>query len=307
MRLGHLEVASPFGPAGGVVKSVHEVEKMAKTGVGWIEAGSYTLEPRAGNGANGEVVYRHDQETGETYNSLGMPNKGMDIVEREIPEMRKIARARGMPLIINVAPVTDEPDLESMELVSRSYDAGADAVMLNAGCPNVLTQDGGKHERLSYSPAAFLRTLIALKPVVERYKPIMIRVSPQESSETAMKIVELIQKSKTTTALSTPNTWEAKPLKCDGEPLLEVPGGTGGKSGPATADQALEQSRWLASSLAFDLMSTSGIMNGKELARRRQISRRIGIVGAGTTFFYESGDWKEDVDRLLRQFVDAQP
>src|SRR5579885_3518334 len=109
-RIGHLEdIQSPWGNAGGVVKTVEDVERMAKTGVGWIEAGSYTLEPRPGNGPNGERVYYHNPETGETFNSLGMPNKGMDVVETEIPEMAHIARTHNKKLVVNVAPVSADP------------------------------------------------------------------------------------------------------------------------------------------------------------------------------------------------------
>src|SRR5581483_9991877 len=109
IRIGHLEVDSPFANAGGVIKHPGEVEKIARTGVGWIEAGSFTLEPRPGNSPNGETVYVHDPQTGSSWNSLGMPNKGMDEVEKEIPEMKRIAHAHNKPLVVNVAPVTDKP------------------------------------------------------------------------------------------------------------------------------------------------------------------------------------------------------
>lgn len=37
--IGGLEnVESPWGNAGGVVKTIEDVERMARTGVGWIEA-----------------------------------------------------------------------------------------------------------------------------------------------------------------------------------------------------------------------------------------------------------------------------
>ncbi len=60
-RIGHLDnLESPWGNAGGVIKTVEDVAHMAATGVGWIEAGSYTLEARKGNAI--------DPETGEPTN-----------------------------------------------------------------------------------------------------------------------------------------------------------------------------------------------------------------------------------------------
>jgi dihydroorotate dehydrogenase len=205
--IGHLEVDSPFGNAGGVVKHVEDVEKMAHSGVGWIEAGSYTLEPREGNGSNGEVVYFHNAETGETFNSLGMPNKGIDEVETEIPAMAEIANGYGKPLIVNIAPVSDEPIQESVELTRRAYAAGADAVLLNAGCPNVITQDGGRHEILSHNPDVLEKVLRGLG------RTIFIRTSPMlevegVSLQRAFRVMKVIKDSGVVEAVFTPNTWQ---------------------------------------------------------------------------------------------------
>lgn len=177
-RIGHLDnIESPWANAGGVVKTIEDVEQMAHTGVGWIEAGSYTLLPRPGNGANGERVYHHDRDTGETFNSLGMPNTGMDEVEKEIPEMAKIAEAHRKKLLVNVAPVSAEPVEETLELVSRAYAAGAHGVLINAGCPNVEMPDGGRHELLSRNPKSMMRVLGGLD---DFDKPVAVRISPQE-------------------------------------------------------------------------------------------------------------------------------
>src|SRR5947209_1738569 len=95
IRIGHLdEIGSPWGNAGGVVKTTADTGAMALTGVGWIEDGSHTLEKRLGNAVDPEhlelgpqyVVYTHDQNTGISANSLGMPGESLDEVEKEIPD-----------------------------------------------------------------------------------------------------------------------------------------------------------------------------------------------------------------------------
>jgi dihydroorotate dehydrogenase (fumarate) len=309
--IGHLEVDSPFGNAGGVVKHVEDVEKMAHTGVGWIEAGSYTIEPRIGNGPNGEVVYHHNPETGETFNSLGMPNKGMDEVETEIPAMADIAHGFGKPLVVNVAPVSEDPATESAELIERAYVAGADAVLLNAGCPNVVTEGGGRHEILSHNVEALEVVLGGLEQVVEKYQPIFIRMSPTLEVKglvdgKASVAARVLRASGVVNAVFTPNTWPGhKPLDERNQPILEVPGNVGGKSGPATAKLAAKETYWYSYSLRnsdISVVSSGGITNGEELAKRMGYSEAD--AGAGTTFFYESGDWEHDVDKLLWEFQD---
>lgn len=304
-KIGHLEVDSPWGNAGGVVKHPEDVEVMARTGVGWIEAGSYTLEPRAGNGANGETVYYHNAATGETFNSLGMPNKGIDVVAREIPKMKEVANAHGKPLVVNVAPVTNDPVREASELVFRALDAKADAVLLNAGCPNVITPSGGRKELLSRNPEALDAVLNGLKHFVNKYrKPLFLRTSPIESPNQLAQITRVIADSGIVRAVFTPNTWPGyKPVDENGEPILEVEGNIGGKSGPATAPDAATQTIRMKAALhkkEISVVSSGGITTGKALKRRLQYF--LADAGAGTTFFYESGDWKEDTDRLLREF-----
>ncbi len=313
-NIGHLEVDSPFGNAGGVVKRVEDVEKMAHTGVGWIEAGSYTIEPREGNGANGEVVYYHDSETGETFNSLGMPNKGIDAVALEIPQMAEVSHKFNKPLIVNVAPVSEEPVEESIELVRRSYEAGADAVLLNAGCPNVVTDDGGRHEILSHNVNALSAVLAGLRTVIsDKFPPVFIRTSPMievkgVGRQRGTQIMQAIRQSGVAGAVFTPNTWPShKPLDENEEPILEVPGGIGGKSGPATAQDA-SQETLLASycmrGCDIDVVSSGGITTGRELAHRKLYSDAA--AGSGTTLFYESQDWEHAVDKLLWEFQDRR-
>lgn len=307
-ELGHVgEIESPWGNAGGVVKTLEDVEQMAHTGVGWIEAGSYTLEPRLGNAWNPETeqfdrtVYYHNPETGETYNSLGMPNKGMDEVEAEIPEMVRIADAHNKKLLVNVAPVSDEPVEESIELVRRAYEAGAHGVVLNAGCPNVLTADGGRHELLSRSPQSFFSVIGGLAIV---QTPIMVRISPQESRANAKRILMAATTYEHVSAVFDPNTWPGhKPVDGEGNPILDVPGGMGGKSGPAMDHEAAEETAWAVGLVgdSVDIISSSSIMNAKTLQRRLDLGA---VAGAGTTFFYESRNgWKEDVDRMLQDLA----
>ncbi len=315
--IGHLEgLESPWGNAGGVVKTVHDVEAMAKTGVGWIEAGSYTLEQRWGNAAElgddglpipgvQKTVYYHDPVTGETTNSLGMPNMGFDTLEEELPEMIEIAHAYNKQFVLNVAPVTAEPVAEVQELVQRASEAGVDAVLVNAGCPNVVLEDGGRKELLSRNPEKLAVVLSGLMFASYPNKPIWVRISPQETYAQAQEIFGVIKDSSVVSAVVDPNTWpNFVPVDEGGNAILEVPGGAGGRSGPATADESAEQTAWgveLLQGSGIDLVSSSGIMNARELARRLG---QGAAGGAGTTFYYESVEgWADDTNKMLRELA----
>ena len=320
-KLGQCEhLESPWGNAGGVVKTVDDVERMARTGVGWIEAGSYTLEKRYGNNRDpktGEFtidpdtgqpieVYHHDPNTGKTYNSLGMPQKGMDTVEAEIPEMAEIAHAHNKKLIVNVAPVTSDPASESQELVRRSYEAGADAVLLNGGCPNVWDKDGERHEILSTNAQASGQVLNKLRPIAEKFKPVFYRISPPPSYSSLKAILRGVESSGAVSAVFVPNSFRV-PIPCKkGKKVLGIKGETAGMTGPATTKDTYKLAKWakeILKSSNIDIVRSGGIADweaggvraGDELRR----TLALGVLAAGTTFYYESEDWQEDTHKLL--------
>ncbi len=307
-RIGHLDgIESPWGNAGGVVKTTEDVLKMAQTGVGWIEDGSHVLGgERLGNEWNPKTlqfdrrVYYHDPKKGETTNSLDMPGMGFDALEPEIHERVGIAHAHGKKYILNVAPVSDKPVAEVVELASRGYAAGADAVLVNAGCPNIMTKDGGRRELLSRSPAGMIDVFLGLYEA-NLPKPVMARVSPQEDYSLASIIYNTLRASGVVSAVFVPNAWpDYIPLDDDGTPILQVEGAGGGRSGPAMKILARMETRWAVSALMgsrLDVVSSSSIMAAKELKKRLMLGA---VAGAGTTFYYESmKGWKEDTDKML--------
>lgn len=312
-RIGHLEgIESPWANAGGVAKTVDEVDYLAKTGIGWIEDGSQTLEGRLGNAYNPEhpelgpirKVYHHDPKTGRTFNSFGMPGNSIDVWSGEIPEKVKIAEAHGKKFVQNVAPVSDSPAAESEILVRTAYFKGAHAVLLNAGCPNLRSEDGSRHKILSHDATIFRSVLLRLLPVVDDFAPIFVRISPQESRWHMEQIMETIKDSDVVSAVFVPNTWpDQHPLDDEGNDILESPGGLGGLSGPGTAIDARVQTRWAVENLkgsGIDVVSSGGIMYPQELDFRMKLGA---VAGAGTTFFYEPvNGWAEDSDKLLVEF-----
>jgi len=227
-----------------------------------------------------------------------------------IPQMAELAHKSKIPkkLIVNVAPVTDEPVAESIELVSRAYEAGADGVILNGGCPNVITEEGGRHEILSTNPRAFMAVLNGLRPVTRKFKPVFVRTSPQRSYDNTKTILRIAEGSKAVSAVFKPNSFNSPIPLQDGKKVLGVKGDTAGKTGPATAEDSFRQARWAKEILngsGVSLIRSGGIANfekgGISAAAELRRTLALGALGAGTTFYYEAGEaWEEATDRLLR-------
>lgn len=338
--IGHLNhLHSPMGNAGGVIKRPEDVAAMALTGVGWMEHGTTTLEKRYGNDKDKDgnqldtegnilkdpetqdpaVVWYFDPVTGRMWNSLGMPNPGMDQVEQEIPEMNDIAHAYGKEIIYNVAPVTDDPVAESQELVVRAYEAGAKAVLLNAGCPNVIVGDGERHQILCYDPnmlGSVLRGLVR-GGVGDKYPKVFIRTSPYSNYDNAKTAYRIIEATKAVSAVWTPNSWGGlrPPEDEDGKLRLQVPGNVAGMTGPATAGDVAWQTDMavrIFNGSGIEVVSSGGIANfeSPELKIRaaQQLKRVMdlgAVAGAATTFFYTSENgWQYDVDKTLHELAE---
>lgn len=310
MRIGNYELESPLMNAGGVVKSVEDVKMMSDTGVGAVLAGSFTLEPRVGNSPNGEVVYHHDAQTGATYNVLGMPNKGLEAIAKDLPEMIKIAHDHGKPFILNLAPVSTDPVDEIMtmsEVLARAGVEGIDAIELNGSCPNVVSSDGGRHALLSHNPDLLGDVLDELSDIAANEVPfgsLIVRVSPFLNREDALLLAQQLHESGVD-AVSAFNTFPGgKPLNAKGESILQVPGGVGGQSGALTAQQAELQTEWLVDArnkigATFEIIGSNGVTDALSMKRRLDIGAS---AVSSTTLFYESSRWGTAVDKVLTDF-----
>lgn len=133
VKIGSMVVEHPIMNAAGTVKTMADVEKMARSAsVSIIMVGSGTVESREGN--PGHPYYR-DPVTRNTWNSWGLPNPGLSYYEKTLREMRRAANdAGGKRLAFSIAGFQPE---EYQELARMACDAEVDAIEVNLGCPNV--------------------------------------------------------------------------------------------------------------------------------------------------------------------------
>jgi dihydroorotate dehydrogenase len=313
MRIGGYELESPLINGGGPVKTLEDVRLMAQTGVGAVLGGSYTINPRVGNSPNGEVDYYHDEHTGITYNSKGLPNPGMDYVSDNAREMMAICHEYGKPFILNFAPVTSRPRIELRMMAGMLVRHGVDsidAIELNASCPNVITEDGGRHELLCYDPQHLEDVLGDLKDISKEYLQvgsIFVRVSPFRKRVESDKLAQILEDLQID-AVAAFNTWPGGvPTDDRGRPILQVPGNAGGMSGPGMQMQAEAQTKKLRDARealdgTFDIIGSNGIATGESMARRL----RLGAAAvSATTAFWEARSWGDAADRLLREFAEC--
>lgn len=119
--------------AGGLVKTPDDVRHMAGTRVNVIVAGSFTVPEKPGNPEPRIHIYGN----GNSGNSVGLKNGGIEMLDKELPAMVATAHAVGKSLILNIAGETPEEFARLAEVGSRH---GVDGIELNLSCPNRLDE-----------------------------------------------------------------------------------------------------------------------------------------------------------------------
>jgi len=325
--VGH-EIESPLVNAAGSINGTNkerilrEVETLASTALGAITLGSFTIPRQEGNDVKYDgpgQVYYYDRGTQSTYNSMGLPNIGLEAALELMPEIVARAHEKDKPVIVSVSPTLGDPEIgnsvkQSARLFYEFSLTEADLIEINTSCPNIVTEGGGRKEMLGYDLEAMQELIDELRMWNGRGTGLGLKLPPYLTDDQQAKVPELariIAESQTIGFIVTSNTIPNQ-LALDeaGNPALKVPGSTGGKSGPSTRYIGREQLvlwrealRPYQGRLAFpiEIISTLGVDSGQEIMFRRNLGA---VAAGGVTFLWKSPDWAATVSNMLGEFAD---
>ena len=289
---------------------LRDVERLASSPIGGLTVGSWTLERRLGHAAlYGEPVEHYDEETGLMTNSLGLPNVGIRVGERYVPEIIELAADK--PVIFSVSPApleTGSRDAvrQAVLLIDRLLAAGAQLVELNVSCPNLIKADQPQLN-LGYDTEALERLAQALRQHPDYHQlasRLGLKLPPYlEPAEVSIQSkVATILKTMPLAFVTVCNTIaNQRPTDHHGRQLLSVPGGRGGGSGPATTEIGRQQLERWQQLLPADLpvISALGVYDGQEILKRRQLGA---FTCAVNTRLWRSSNWQQTVTELLIEY-----
>ena len=124
--LAGLPLRNPIGLAAGFDKTCSHLGALGELGFGYVVGGTITRAAREGNARPRIVRY---PAKASMANAMGLPNPGADRVAASLAR-------RGSPTSIRLISVADEAIEDALEAFSL-LEPHADAVELNASCPNV--------------------------------------------------------------------------------------------------------------------------------------------------------------------------
>lgn len=260
--------------AAGTVKTVEQVRQLVSAPISGVIAGSFTLEERSGN--NGRTFY---SGAAGALNSIGLPGPDATVWMGWVSEMAAMLHDAGKQLWVSVAGFNPS---EYRILTETALLAGADAVELNLGCPNVWEQ-GEQKPIVSYSAAQTRAVLEAVKQFAD--ERIGAKLSPILDPVLMAAIdLELLRADVAfVTAINTiPNCFA---FDDDQSSAITFASGLAGMSGPATKWIGLGQVKAHKQFLAgIPVVGVGGISRGEDLVQ--YLDRTVGATACqvGTAF-----------------------
>ncbi len=187
-KLWDIDFANPIGMAAGFDKNAEVVATLEKFGFGFVEAGTVTPKPQAGN--EKPRIFRL-QEDLAIINRLGFNNLGAEVFEKNLPKIL-------VPLGINIGKNKDTEEAlnDYLPLLEKFYQK-ATYITVNISSPNTKNlRDLQNENHLDLFLSEISKKKNELKNTHQKNTPILLKVSPDLSLDEQEKIAATVIKNK---------------------------------------------------------------------------------------------------------------
>ncbi len=281
-----LKFKNPVGLAAGFDKDARLFNELSDFGFGFIEIGTLTPQPQAGNPKKRLFRLKKDSAI---INRMGFNNGGVaDAVKR-------LKKNKGVLIGGNIGKNKITSNENAVEDYKICFDALFDVVdyfVVNVSSPNTpnlrALQD---KEPLT----ALLNTLQHKNQQKPQQKPILLKIAPDLTNEQLLDIIEIIRETKIAGIIATNTTISRSGLKSNPELLNEK----GGLSGKPLTDRSTEVIRFLSekSNKAFQIIGVGGIHTAKDAIEKLEAG--ASLVQLYTGFIYEGPKLIKDINTAL--------
>ena len=243
VEISGLKLRSPLMNAAGVLgMSPAILKRVYESGAGAVITKSLGPEPRKGHPNPTFVRLAYGG-----LNAMGLPNPGAEYFVDEIKELKEM----GVPVVASFFGGSVQEFADVAYILSR---AGADALELNASCPNVAEEMG----MLAADPTNIEKVTQAVKD--ETKLPVFVKLSP---NVTNIKSIAKAAEWGGADAITAVNTVKAIAIDINmRRPILANV--TGGLSGPAIKPIALRCVWDIAQAVDIPIIGSGGITTGED-------------------------------------------
>jgi len=280
---------NPIGLAAGLDKNGECIDAFAAMGFGFIEVGTVTPKPQAGN--DKPRLFRL-VEYNAIINRMGFNNKGVDYLVKQV----KKSNYKGI-LGINIGKNKTTPDENALDdylyCLEKVYDL-ASYITVNISSPNTPGLRNLQYgETLDNLLIGLKKRQLTLEIEYNKYVPILIKIAPDLSDDEVKSIAASLINSKMDGVIATNTTLDRESVK--GHQYAQE---AGGLSGEVLTDKSLTITKILAQALdgKMPIIGVGGISNPHDVKLRIQAGATL--VQVYSSFIYQGPP-------LIKELVNA--
>ena len=262
-KLWGITFPNPVGLAAGFDKNANYLNELSCFGFGFIEIGTVTPLPQAGNPKPRLFRLIADEAI---INRMGFNNKGVKSVVKQLKN-----RPKNLIIGGNIGKNKNTPNEKASADYITCFDELFDYVdyfVINVSSPNTpnLRELQDKKPLTALIKAVQERNKIKKKP-----KPLLLKIAPDLSNDQLIDILNICDDTQLDGLIATNTTLSRNPLKVRPESIKKI--GAGGLSGLPLADRSTEVIRFLRSkNKKIPIIGVGGIGD---------VSRAIEKINAG--------------------------
>lgn len=269
-----IKFKNPVGLAAGFDKNGELIEALDKLGFGFIEVGTVTPKPQAGNPKKRLFRLIKDEAI---INRMGFNNKGVDAL------VKKLKAVKNKDIIIggNIGKNKDTPNEEAVNDYLICFEKLFDYVhyfVVNVSSPNTpnlrALQD---KEPLMH----LLQTLQNENLKKSNPKPILLKIAPDLSDDQLLDIIDIVNTTKIAGVIATNTTLSREGL------IDEQKNEMGGLSGKPLTKRSTAVIKFLSekSNKSFPIIGVGGIHSAQDV--KDKLNAGATLVQLYTGFVYE--------------------
>jgi dihydroorotate dehydrogenase len=293
-----LSFANPVGLAAGFDKDGKHFEAMAALGFGFIEIGTVTPRPQAGNPQ--PRLFRLPQDEA-LINRMGFNNEGVEALAARLQHHRP----PGLIVGGNIGKNKDTPNERASEDYAYCFEAlypYVDYFVVNVSSPNTPNlrelQDKEPLRRL-------LAELQALNQQKPQPRPILLKIAPDLSEQQLDDILDIVRTTQIAGVIATNTTISREGLRASPARIAAI--GAGGLSGQPVKQRATEVIRYLHQKSGGELfiVGVGGIASPEDALEK--LAAGAALVQIYTGLIYEGPGLVRRINRALAAQATQQP
>jgi dihydroorotate dehydrogenase len=297
VELFGVKFANPVGLAAGFDKNADAVEGLAKLGFGFIEVGTVTPKPQAGNPK--PCLFRLPKNQA-IINRMGFNNKGVEYLVNNLKKYRP-----DCVIGINIGKNKITPNESAADdylFCFEQVQQLADYVTINISSPNTVDlrqlQVG---DSLSKLLATLKITQLNSQKESGKYTPIVVKIAPDQDIQATSIMAKTIKKSGMDGIICTNTTVDKNNLKKEFH--QNETGGLSGKPLLSRSNEIIKTVR-RAVGADFPIIGVGGILTEEHAMSK--IAAGANLIQIFTGFIYQGPQLIQSINTKLKEHTEEQ-